>query len=84
MGKLWAIGILQLWLLVMLYGWYTSRDGSTDRYNYDRFHKSVWTRWMLSSQTRTGFLNWQTRLHRGALPFAIGFYLLAMYGIWFF
>ena len=84
MDKLWAIGMIQLWLLAMLYGWFTNRDGSTDRRNYDRLHKSVWTRWMLSGQTRMAFLCQQSRLHKMTPPFIAIFYLMAMYGILFF
>ncbi len=79
----WAIGITQFWLFAMLYGWFSNRDGSTDRRNWDRLHKSVWTRWMLSGQTRAAFLLQRSRFHKTTLPFVTVFYLLAMCAILF-
>lgn len=84
MDKLWAIGLIQLWLFVMVYGWLTNRAGSKDQPNYERFRKSAWTRWMLSGQTRAVFLRQRSRLHKLTLPFIAVFYLFAMYGILFF
>ena len=80
MDKFWALAVIQIWLLVMLYGWFANKDGRTDRRNFDRFHKSSWTRWMLSGQSRAAFLHQRSRLHKMTLPFVAVFYLLAMCG----
>jgi hypothetical protein len=81
MNRLWALGLMQIWLFFMVYGWFTNKDGSTDQRNYDRFSRSLWTRWMLSGQNRDTFLRQRSLFHKLSLPFAVCFYLLGMYGI---
>ena len=82
MDKLWAFGIMQIWLLLIISGWYANKEGRTDQQNYDRFTKSTWSRWMLSGQTRETFVRQRRFLHKLTLPFAICFYLIGMWGIW--
>ncbi len=81
MDRLWALGLMHIWLFFMVYSWFANKDGSADQHNYDRFSRSFWTRWMLSGQTRDTFLRRRSLLHKLALPFAVCFYLLGMYGI---
>ena len=82
MNKLWAFGIMQAWLLLIISGWYTNKDGRADRHNYDYFGRFAWSRWMLSGQNRETFLHQQRFFHKLTLPFAIFLYLLGMLGIW--
>ena len=82
MDKLWAFGLMQAWLLLILSGWWANKDGHADQRNYDYFSSSAWWRWMLSSQTRETYLRQRRLLHKLTLPFAISFYLLGMWGIW--
>lgn len=83
MDKLWAIGIMQVWLAIIVYGWLRNKNGYSDQQNYDRLHKSTLTRWMLSSQTRAAFLRQRSHFHKITLPFVAIFYLLAMCGVLF-
>ena len=70
-----ALMFINVWLVAMIYGWATNRNGETDRQNYDQW------RWMLCGQSREHFLRQRRWMHRLTLPFAVGFYLLAMWGI---
>jgi len=82
MNKLWAFGLMQAWLLLVLSGWYTNKGGRADRRNYDYFGRFAWSRWMLSGQTRETYFRQRRFFHKLTLPFAIFFYLLGMWGIW--
>jgi len=81
MNKLWALGLMQAWLLLMVYGWYRNKDGHADQHNYERFTKSIWWRWMFFGRSRETFLRQHRLLHRLTIPFTLCFYLLGMWGI---
>ena len=81
MNHSFALGIMQVWLAMMSYGWFKNRDGSLDKHNYDRFHGSSRWHWLLSGQDRAAFLRQRRLFHRLTLPFVICFYMLGMWGI---
>ena len=79
--KLFALLLMQAWLAVMVYGWWRNRRGQYDAESFERHARWPWTRWMLGGNSREQHMRQQRLISRISLPFALCFYLLAMYGI---
>ena len=81
MDKLGSLLLIHAWLILMVYGFISNRDGHLDRANFDRFGKSSWLRWLLAGRSQEQFMM-KGRLNRAIMvPFTICFYILFMWGI---
>lgn len=79
MKHLFAFLLMQVWIAVILGAWMKNRHGRFDAEPFDRFARSLWTRWMLGGSDRKAHMRQQRLLHRFSLPFALGVYLFVMY-----